>query len=165
MAQIVEAYFLQLMLLQKLPEVLCDEVGIVQLAECVHADVVGVFLRVRRAHRLFHLLLLLAMLQRFASHEGLQRQRAVGGFCFQSVFGDDAFLGGVYGVADGQSVFREVDCRPLQPDHFASPESVVSGKEDGDIDFVIFDQLKQLLHFLGVVVGGDELILPLGRLA
>ncbi len=81
-AKVVEAYFLQVVLLQKLSEVSGDKVGIVQLAECIHADVVGVFLRVRRAHHLFHLLLLLTVLQQFASDEGLQRQRAVGGFCF-----------------------------------------------------------------------------------
>ena len=63
-------------------------------------------------------------------------------------------------MADGQRVLGEVDCRPLQPDHLASPESVVSCKEDGDIDLVILDQLEQLLHFLGIVVGGDELLLP-----
>jgi len=94
-----------------------------------------------------------------SSDEGLQRQRAVGGFCFQSVLGDDTFLGGMDGVADGQRVLGEVDCRPLQPDHLASSESVVSGKENWDIDLVILDQLEQLLHFLGVVVGGDELLL------
>ena len=61
-AKIVEADLLQVMLLQQLSEVSGDEVGIVELAEGVHADVVGVFLRVRRAHHLFHLLLLLAVL-------------------------------------------------------------------------------------------------------
>lgn len=45
----MEADLLQVMLLQKLSEVSGDEVGIVELAECVHADVVGVLLRVRRA--------------------------------------------------------------------------------------------------------------------
>ncbi len=44
MAQVVEADLLQFMLLQKLSEVLGDEVGIVELSECIHADVVGVFL-------------------------------------------------------------------------------------------------------------------------
>ena len=156
----MEAYFLQVMLLQKLSEVSGDEVGIVELAECIHADVVGVFLRVRRAHHLFHLLLLLAVLQQFATHEGFKRQRAVGGFCFQPVLGDDALLGGVDGVADGERVFREVDGRPLQPDHLASSEPVVSGKENRNIDLVILDQLEELLHLLGVVVGGDELLLP-----
>ena len=110
-ANIVEADLLQVMLLQKLPEVSGDEVGIVEFSEGIHADVVGVILRVRRAHHLFHLLLFLAVLQQFSSHEGLQRQRAVGGFCFQSVFGDDAFLGGVDGVADGQRVLGEVRAR------------------------------------------------------
>ena len=43
-AKIVEADLLQVMLFQKLPEVSGDKVGIVQLAECIHADVVGVFL-------------------------------------------------------------------------------------------------------------------------
>ena len=155
----MEADLLQIMLLQKLSEVSGDKVGIVQLAERIHADVVGVFLRVRRAHHLFHLLLLLAVLQQFASDEGLQRQRTVGGFCFQPVLGDDSFLGGVNGVADGQRVLGEVDCRPLQPNHLTSSESVVSGKEDGDIDLVILDQLEQLLYLLGIVVGGDELLL------
>ena len=61
-AKIVEADLLQVMLLQQLSEVSGDEVGIVELAERIHADVVGVFLRVRRAHHLFHLLLLLAVL-------------------------------------------------------------------------------------------------------
>lgn len=115
-AQIVEADLLQVMLLQKLSEMSGDEVGIVELAECIHADVVGVFLGICRAHHLFHLLLLLAVTDQLTSYEWLQHQRAVGGFCFQSVLGDDFFLGGVNGVADGQRVFREVDCRPLQPD-------------------------------------------------
>ncbi len=159
-AKIVEAYFLQVMLLQKLSEVLGDEVGIVKFTECIHADVVGVFLGVRRAHHLFHLLLLLAVTEQFSSDEGLQRQRAIGRFRFQSVLGDDALLGGVDGVADGQRVLGEVDRRPLQPDHLTSPESIVSGKEDWDIDLVILGQLEQLLHFLGIVVGGDELLLP-----
>lgn len=159
-AKVVESDLLQIMLLQQLPEVSGDEVGIVELAECIHADVVGVLLRVRRAHHLFHLFLLLAMTYQFASHEGLQRQRAVGGFCFQSVLGDDSFLGGVDSVADGQRVLGKVDCRPFQSDHLASPKSVVSGKEDGDIDLVILDQPEQLLHLLGIVVGGDELLLP-----
>ena len=43
-AQIVEAYFLQIMLLQKLSEVLGYKVGIIEPSELVHADVVGVFL-------------------------------------------------------------------------------------------------------------------------
>ena len=43
-AKVVEADLLQIMLFQKLSEVSGDEVGIVQLAECIHADVVGVFL-------------------------------------------------------------------------------------------------------------------------
>ena len=43
-AQVVEADLLQIMLLQQLSEVSGDEVGIVELAEGVHADVVGVFL-------------------------------------------------------------------------------------------------------------------------
>jgi len=43
-AKIVEADLLQVMLLQKLSEVSGDEVGIVELSECIHADVVGVFL-------------------------------------------------------------------------------------------------------------------------
>ena len=43
-AQIVEAYLLQVMLLQQLSEVSGDEVGIVKLAECIHTDVVVVFL-------------------------------------------------------------------------------------------------------------------------
>ena len=47
MAKIVEADLLQVMLLQQLSEVSGDEVGIVELAECIHADVVGVFLGVR----------------------------------------------------------------------------------------------------------------------
>ena len=159
-AKIVEAYFLQVMLLQQLSEVSGDEVGIVQLAECIHTDVVGVFLGVRRAHHLFHLLLLLAVTEQFASDEWLERQRAIGGLCFQSVLGDDTLLGGVYGVADGQRVLCEIDGRPLQPDHLAPSESVVSGKENRNIDLVILDQLEQLLHLLGVVVGGDELLLP-----
>ena len=46
-AKIVEADLLQVMLLQKLSEVFGDEVWIVELAEGVHADVVGVFLGVR----------------------------------------------------------------------------------------------------------------------
>lgn len=137
-----------------------DEVGIVELAECIHADVVGVFLRVRRAHHLFHLFLLLAVTDKLTSDEGLQRKRTVGRFCFQPVLGDDAFLGGVDGVADGQRVLGEVNCRPLQPDHLAPSESIVSGKENRNIDLVILDQLEQLLHFLGIVVGGDELLLP-----
>ena len=37
MAKIVEADLLQVMLLQKLSEVSGDEVGIVQLSECVHS--------------------------------------------------------------------------------------------------------------------------------
>lgn len=115
-AKIVEADLLQIVLFQKLSEVSGDEVGIVELAERVHADIVGVFLGICRAHHLFHLLLLLAVTDQLTSYEWLQRQRAVGGFCFQSVLGDDFFLGGVNGVADGQRVFREVDCRPLQPD-------------------------------------------------
>ena len=45
-AQVVEADLLQVMLLQKLSEVPRDEVGIVQLAECVHTDIVGVTYRV-----------------------------------------------------------------------------------------------------------------------
>ena len=156
----MEADLLQVVLLQQLSEVSGDEVGIVELAERVHADVVGVFLGVRRAHHLFHLLLLLAVTDKLTSDEGLQRQRAVGGFCFQSVLGDDAFLGGVDGVANGERVLGEVDCRPLQSNHLASSEPIVSGKQDGDIDLVILDQLEKLLHFLGVVVGGDELLLP-----
>ena len=60
-AKIVESDLLQIMLLQKLSEVLGDKVGIVEPSECIHADVVGVILRVRRAHHLFHLLLLLAV--------------------------------------------------------------------------------------------------------
>ena len=60
---------------------------------------------------------------------------------------------------DGQRVLCEVNCRPLQSDHLAPPESVVSCKEDGDIDLVILDQLEQLLYLLGIVVGGDELLL------
>ena len=100
------------------------------------------------------------MTYQFSSDEGLQCQRAVGGLCFQSVLSDDSFLGGVDGVTDGQRVLGEVNRRPLQPDHLASSESIVSGKEDGNIDLVILVQLEQLLHFLGVVVGGDELLLP-----
>ena len=46
-AKIVETDLLQIILLQKLSEVLRDKIGIVELAECVHADVVGVFLGVR----------------------------------------------------------------------------------------------------------------------
>ena len=42
-------------------------------------------------------------------HEGFQRERAVRGFCLQPVLGDEPFLGGVDGMADGQRVFREVD--------------------------------------------------------
>ena len=57
-AKIVEADLLQVMLIQKLSEVSGDEVGNVQLTECIHTDVVGVFLGVRRALRLFDLLLL-----------------------------------------------------------------------------------------------------------
>ncbi len=38
-AKIVEADLLQVMLLQQLSEVSGDKVGIVELAECVHADV------------------------------------------------------------------------------------------------------------------------------
>ena len=76
-AQIVETYFLQIMLLQKLSEVLRDKIGIVELAEGIYADVVGVFIGVRRAHHLFHLLLLLSVLQQFPSYEGLESQRAV----------------------------------------------------------------------------------------
>ena len=141
-AKIVEAYFLQVMLFQQLSEVSGDEVGIIQLTEGIHADVVGIFLRVRRAHHLFHLLLLLAVTDQLSSDEGLQRQRAVRGFRFQSVLGDDALLGRVDGVANGQRVLGEVDCRPLQPDHLASSEPVVSGKKDGYIDLVILDQLE-----------------------
>ena len=81
-AKVMESDLLQVMLLQQLPEVSGDEVGIVELAECIHADVVGVFLRVRRAHHLFHLLLLLTVTDQLSSHEGLQRQRSVGGFRF-----------------------------------------------------------------------------------
>jgi hypothetical protein len=61
-AQVVEADLLQIMLLQKLSEVLGDKVGIIELAEGIHADVVGVFLRVRRAHHLFHVLLPFAVI-------------------------------------------------------------------------------------------------------
>ena len=43
-AKIVEADLLQVMLLQQLSEVSGDKVGIVQLAECIHTDVVGVIL-------------------------------------------------------------------------------------------------------------------------
>ena len=43
-AKIVEADLLQVMFLQQLSEVSGDEVGIVELAEGIHADVVGVFL-------------------------------------------------------------------------------------------------------------------------
>ena len=104
-AKIVEAD-----LLQEPSEVSGDEVEIVELAECIHADVVGVFPRVCRAHHLFHLFLLLAVTEKLASNEGLECQRAVGGFCFQSVLGDDAFLGGVNGVADCQRLLLcEVD--------------------------------------------------------
>ena len=42
--QVVEAYLLQLMLLQEISEVSCYEVGIVEPSEYVHADVVCVFL-------------------------------------------------------------------------------------------------------------------------
>lgn len=63
-------------------------------------------------------------------------------------------------MANGQRVLGEVNRRPLQSDYLASSEPIVSGKEDGDIDLVILDQLEQLLHFLGIVVGGDELLLP-----
>ena len=59
--QVVEAYLLQLMLFQKLSEVFGDKVGIVEFPESIHADVVGVFLGVCRAHHLFHLFLLLAV--------------------------------------------------------------------------------------------------------
>ena len=72
----MEADLLQVMLLQQLSEVLGYEVGIVELAEGIHADVVGVFLGVRRAHHLFHLLLLLAVTKQLSSHEGLKCQRA-----------------------------------------------------------------------------------------
>ncbi len=78
------------------------------------------------------MLLLLAVLDEFTSHEGPYRQRTVGGFCFQSILGDDAFLGGVDGVADGQRVLGKVDGRPLQSDHLASPKPIVSGKKKGE---------------------------------
>ena len=77
-AKIVEADLLQVVLLQQLSEVSGDEVGIVELAEGIHADVVGVFLRVRRTHHLFHLLLLLAVTNQLSSDEGLECQRTVG---------------------------------------------------------------------------------------
>ena len=81
--------------------------------------------RVRLAHYLFYLLLLLAVTEERPSHEGLEWQRAVGGFGFQPALGDDAFLGGVNGVADGQRVLCKVDRRPLRSDHLASPNAIV----------------------------------------
>jgi len=39
----------------------------------------------------------------------------------------------VYGVADGQRVLGEIDCRPLQSDHLASSESIVSGKDNSKL--------------------------------
>ena len=157
--EIVEADLFQLELFQKLTEVVRDKVGIVQPTEGIHADVVGVFLRVRRAHRLLHPLLFLSVLQQFLPHEGFQRERAVGGFCLQPVFGDESFLGGVDGVADGQRVFREVDRRPLHANHLTSAQTVVRREEDGDVNFVIPGKIEQLLHLLGVVEAGDELLL------
>ena len=51
-AKIVEADLLQVMLLQQLSKASGNEVGIVQLAKSIHADVVGVFLGVRQVHHL-----------------------------------------------------------------------------------------------------------------
>ena len=39
-------------------------------------------------------------------------------------------------MANSQRVLGKVDRRPLQPDHLASSEPVVSGKENGNMLFI-----------------------------
>ena len=130
-----------------------------QLAHRIHTDVLLVLPIVRTAHDLLHFLLPFMLPQGFFLHQRDQRKGAVGGLCFHDIHTHQLLFFIIFQnlVPDADRLVSEINRRPLQPQHFASTQTVVRRKQNRHPDGIAVETVDELLDFLRVVVAADEL--------
>ena len=152
MPQVMEADMPQSVLLQDDREMVADVVRTVEFSERVHANVVLVIAAVSLSKRPFHFRLPFPLGKEHLLHHRDQGKRPLGGFGFHHVVSVRTVPFVQYLMPDVDFLLRKVNSRPFQSQHLTSPQSVIGGQRDHQMEFVIGGHAEQFLDLLGIVV-------------